>query len=708
MQHNTISHYVCLSKVYSLLIILIVIQTGSAVGQVPQSVRSIAAVQAETAPKIDGAVDDACWQTADWQGDFVQLKPDMGDPALVNTRIAIAWDEEYIYAAFRCNNPDGAASNSQMTRRDANLDQDNSVTLFLDTFRNRRDCYYFATNSLGTQVDGRIGEDGRTNDKNWDCVWSVAAQEDSLGWTAEMAIPVSELRISKDEQNSWGVNFKRNYPNFLAMSFWNESNRTWQVSRFGDMTGLGKFKKSFEIAVYPYVVSMSGTTPSVDRRTVYSSDNTEVVAGGDVRFNVGSAAQGNITVNPDFATIEADREVINTTRFETFFPEKRLFFLEGSELFSNRINVFYSRRIGDIDFGAKTNGRAGKFNYAVLSSKERKISDDPSATVSAFRLQRDILESSNIGLLAVNRSYTGGYNRVVSSDASIYLPSDVMITAQLVGSFPSEDKKTHAFFVRAAREDEIYHYHLRFTTLQPGFRQNVNEVGFIQDDDRREFDSDITYKWWVRKNGIERMSFLSKNNLFWNYDWDTFRHSKIVQFVGMTLTNKIGLGLSHHYYSELYEKRFHNRVLIPEIGYNMQNWYSYSLAYLTGRNYDRDIRQWAASSRFKLNQGLSLEYRFNHLRFNPDPTDKGTVLNILSADYNFTPDLWFRLFMQHRSRNDRFYLYGLLGWRFAPPFGALYIAYTGDRFDQMDEFDSVLRRENNRTFFMKLSLPLTL
>ena len=135
--------------------------------------------------------------------------------------MAVAFDDGTVYAAFRCYNPTGSSARSAVNRRDGNLGMDNSLTVFLDTFHSRRDCYYFGTNSLGTQVDGRIGEDGRSNDVTWDCTWSAAAVEDSLGWKTEMAIPLNEIQFPEGENVTWGINFNRNYPEYDEKLFTN-------------------------------------------------------------------------------------------------------------------------------------------------------------------------------------------------------------------------------------------------------------------------------------------------------------------------------------------------------------------------------------------------------------------------------------------------------------------------------------------------------
>ncbi|MBW7997937.1 MAG: carbohydrate binding family 9 domain-containing protein [Candidatus Glassbacteria bacterium] len=669
--------------------------------------RSIVAVQAGTKPVIDGVLDDIVWSGADWQEDFIQLEPSMGEPARAATRFAMAFDDKHVYAAFRCFNPTGPSANSTVTRRDGDMDIDNAVTLYLDTFLSRRDCYYFSTNSLGIQVDGRIAEDGKSNDKSWDCNWRVASSEDSLGWTAEMAISVSEIRISRKTAAVWGVNVRRNYPDYFETSFWAERDKAWRVSQSGSLTGLRDFKKTFSAALYPYVVTLDANTEGTKRRTIYSSGGTQAITGADLRFNVGSSVNGNLTYNPDFATVEADQEVINLTRYETFFPEKRLYFLEGAELYKNRINVFYSRRIGDIDYGIKSNGRIGKTNFSVLSARERAAEGQPSSQTSVLRLQRDILGSSNIGLLAIDRTYPGGGIRVLSTDATIYFLGTGKFTSQAIGSFPSGDGKfTKAYFLRAARENELYHYHLRFTNIDPGFKDNVNTVGFIRDDDRRELDSDITYRWWLKRHGVERISFETRNNVFWSHS-GALRNVKLSQSLGVTLTNKISVGFSNQYLTELFEKRFRNHTMVAEVSYNEEQWNQIKFVYQQGRNFERNLDNWIIRPRVKLGNKLALDYKFQVVKFSPDTHDN-RVVNVLTADYNFTNDIYLRLFTQHDSRNDRFYVYGLFGWRFKPPFGALYLAYTADRFDTLDDSYLPVERENERTFFVKLTVPLNL
>ena len=160
----------------------------------------------------------------------------------------------------------------------------------------------------------------------------------------------------------------------------------------------------------------------------------------------------------------------------------------------------------------------------------------------------------------------------------------------------------------------------------------------------------------------------------------------------------------------MFEKRFRNDSWLLEGGYNQQSWNNTSWIVRGGRNFDRDFRQYVFRQKLKPLPELSLSYSANRLTFSPDPNRSSTWLHVLTGDWNFTPDLWLRVFSQYNSRNNRVYVYGLFGWRFAPPFGALYLAYTADRFDDPAALPATpdpLRR-HQRAFFVKLTVPVTL
>ncbi len=670
--------------------------------------RSMSAVEVQTPPVIDGRLDDSIWQNADWQENFSQLKPDPGAVPQAITRVAIAYDSEHIYAAFRCINPTGAAANSSIAARDGNMDMDNAVTLYLDTFHTRRDCYYFSTNSLGTQIDGRIGEDGAANDKKWDCVWDVASFEDSAGWSCEMKIPVTEIRLPRGEGLVWGINFRRNYPELFETSFWQHRDVAWKISQSGDLNGLPEFNKLFSATLYPYLVGLDSNQPSAGRRTLASSGGSELIGGADLRLKLGNALDGNITWNPDFATVEADLTQINLTRYETFFPEKRLYFLEGAELFNNPINVFYSRRIGDIDWGLKTNGRIGKFNYAVLSADERTTEGDPSSHTEVVRIQRDIFGSSNVGITAVSRSWDGGFARVLSSDAMLNFSKSIRLRSQFAGSFPSGGEEiTSATSMRLSYNKGLYTGSLGYENFDPGFKENVNPVGFIPEDDQRGVFSWINGEHWIRRHGIDKISFNHGTDVYWRHG-GALKRVRLRGWAGVTFFSNWIVGYGGTYLTELYEKRFRNHTQLAEVAWGDRISKSSNLLHVWGRNFDRDFSRTRLRFSFKPTGNLSFNTGATLLRFSPDTTGQGTELFDMGAVYNFTPDLWLRLTGQYNSNNDRLYLYGLFGWRFRPPFGALYVAYTADRFEMLSsELNRPVDRRD-RALFIKLTVPLSI
>ncbi len=697
---------------YWLLISILVALPALAQQPANKNTRTITAVEAKNLPTIDGKLDDPLWQVVDWQNNFSQLKPTPGAAPKAVTRVAVAYDSEHIYAAFRCLNPTGAAANSSIATRDGNMDQDNAVTFYLDTFHTRRDCYYFSTNSLGTQIDGRIGEDGSTNDKKWDCAWQVASHEGSLGWSCEMRIPVAEMRIPRGEGRVWGINFRRNYPELFETSFWQHRDVAWRISQSGDLLGLPAFDKLFSATLYPYLVGFDTNQPSSGRRTILSSGGRELIGGADLRLKLGNAMDGNITYNPDFATVEADLTQINLTRYETGFPEKRLYFLESAELFSNEINVFYSRRIGDIDWGVKTNGRVGKFNYAALAADERSGNGDPSSHTEVVRFQRDVLGTSNVGMTAVSRTWDGGYARVLSGDALLKINQNTTLRTQLVGSFPSDESQNFAsaLAMRFSYNKGLYTVNWGCYDYDRGFRDNVNPVGFVNEDNFTRPFTWFSGEHWINRYGIDRISFNQGNDFGWWHN-GALKEVRVRGWTGLTFRQQWIVGYGFNHVIERFEKRFDNSTMMIETAWDDRVSRQANILHVWGKNFDRDFSRTRYRTTIKTLANLSFTLAYTRLRFSPDSTGQGTDLYDLSADYNFTPDIWFRLTSQYTSRNDRLYLYGLFGWRFRPPFGALYVAYTADRFEMIKNNlagMNLVTEQRNHAFFVKLTVPLSI
>jgi len=660
--------------------------------------KEIRAYKIQTKITVDGKITEFEWQANIFQSGFIQMEPDRGQPSTETTTVAVQFDANNIYVAFICNKsyPDPVVA--RQTRRDQLEKQDDVVAVVLDTYHDSRSAFWFMTNALNTQVDVRISDDGKYYDINWDAGWQVKTTIRNDGWSAEFAIPFKSIRFNPNKK-TWGINFGRFIPKTLETSWWASiTDSDFRVSRFGILTGLEFPRAQSQLRFIPYTTA---------RYETFSSEKWDNMTGLDVEYRYKSNITSNLTYNPDFATVEGDREQINMTRWELSFPEKRKFFVEGSELFKNRISAFYSRRIGEINFGGKTIGKTGPYTFALIGVNAKKVDDNPLTTrdeyfpqynLGVVRVKRDILKSSTIGIMLIDKQWQGGYNRVLSLDGVFHFPNQFHFTTQFVAGAPGTWKRNYGGFVRLARENNIYHYHLRYTELAENFKQCVNGIGFIRDDNRRELDSAVEYNWWIKKSGVEFLKYFSNYNIYWNKTNGTLRSWEIIQELQLYFTNKLSLSTDFLKDYQLFEKGFHNYDLEFGIGYNTEEWSATEFSYQFGHNFDRDYWLITGETKFKVHDKLSVEYELRKLSFNPDEQVEGTWLNIATFNYQFTPDLFIRLFTQYRSANDRLYVYGLFGWRFKLPNSAIYFVYTRDDFDRPG-----LTRDNNEIFFLKLS-----
>ena len=652
----------------------------------------------EVPPVIDGHIQPGEWTVSDSATGFIQMEPRGGQPATESTTAYICYDSKNIYAAFICRLADPEEIVARLQNRDYLSKDDDMVALVLDTYNDRRSAYVFFVNPLSTQSDMRVYDDGRSKDINWDTEWSAVASSDSSGWVAEIAIPFKSISY-KPEPGTWGVNFGRIIRRNAETVYWSRQlSDDFRVSQGGELKNIRPPAKPLQMTLFPY-----GTLRYEDSDVTGIHGEVHPDAGVDARIGITPQLTANLTLNPDFATVEGDQEEINLTRYEINFPEKRLFFQEGNELFGTRIRTFYSRRIGDIDYGGKIAGKIGGVNVNALSARTVAQPDigEPAAVFSALRLKGDILKSSTAGLTFVDKSWHGGFTRSLSADYLVNLGKTVKLTGQFVGSAPGDLKTHSAWFVRAARENNIYHYHVRYSHTGENFRENVNQTGFIREDDSREIDSDVSYRWWIENRAVKYLYLSTRNNIFWSQQ-GVLRSWYVTESARLYLQNRFSVELSYNDEFKLYEKKFYNHSYSAELGYNTDEWASARIGHSRGRNFDRDFDRSTLSGRVKPVQKLALEYSLDIISFDPDPKENSTILNILSASYNFTPDLWLRVFAQNSTATERIYFYGLFGWRFKPPFGAVYLIYTSDNELMLPDADPF----QSKILFLKLTYPV--
>jgi hypothetical protein len=642
---------------------------------------SLTGVRTESPPAIDGNVSEEEWGDAARATDFIQYEPRRGSPSEHRTEALVLYDAGHLYVAFVAWDPEAPAA--QLTRRDAELTGDDSAILILDTHHDRQSAYYFMTNVLGTQTDGRIANDGRTVDDTWDAAWQSAAQRTEFGWTVEIAIPFTSIAYASGDDRTWGINFGRSRRRTLEMSFWSGPlEDPGRVSQAGSLSGLqvDPPPRRHQVIVYGLSRLQQDTTADWD-------------AGVDLRYAITSQLSAYATVNPDFATIEADQERINLSRFEISLTEKRPFFLEGAELFRQRIRTFYSRRIPDITVGGQVLGKNEAWSVAALGARSEPLGDSTVATYAVGRVQRN-LGPSNVALTLADRTLSGEHEGSLGADATLFFTKTLGMTAQLIQSWGEFDTGTWGYFIRPSWDTPTSHFHVRFTHLGDRFADNVNAIGFIRDDDRRELDAALEHTFWIRSPVLERLSYDSNYNIYWGQT-GTLRSWQIDQEIGVEFRNRVTLQADFSEEFKRFEKDFRNRSLEFEIGYNTREFQSVEATVQFGRNFDSDFQLWTAAAAYKLTDQLSLEYELERLTLDPDPEFESTWIHVLRANQFFTKDLFLRLFFQTNSAIDRRNTQAVLVYRYLPPFGTLQLAY------QRGTAEFGERSEQGNTFFLK-------
>ncbi|HSD32662.1 MAG TPA: DUF5916 domain-containing protein [Gemmatimonadales bacterium] len=326
----------------------------------PTSPPEVRAVPLQEAIRLDGQLDEAVWRTAQAATGFRQSRPNEGEPAKERTEVRFAFDEAAIYVGARMFDDSGARGvETRLVRRDAESDADNLEIIF-DTYHDHIGRLFFTVNPSGVRADANgLGGGG---DNSWDPVWEVKTTIDSLGWTAELRIPFSQLRYpTTGAEQTWGLQIWRQANRLNELSQWS----FWRLTEsggppyFGHLTGLVIHRAPGRAEVLPYVVGRSSNVPVDDPTDPFEkAHSVDGRVGADARVLLTSNLTLAATVNPDFGQVEADPAVVNLSAFETFFDEKRPFFVEGSSYFGfgglncyfcsnvSSLSMFYTRRVG--------------------------------------------------------------------------------------------------------------------------------------------------------------------------------------------------------------------------------------------------------------------------------------------------------------------------------------------------------------------------
>lgn len=645
----------------------------------------------ETAPIIDGSINSDEWSAATVVDEyFVQIEPEFGVPSSFQTVVRVGQTDTALYIAFEAFDSDPSRLAAAATQRDGDLDDDDSVAVLFDTFGDGRTAYLFRTNALAVQQDGRIADNGRTEDLRWDASWRCAATRLEDRWTVEFEIPFSILKFASDTNTNWGVNFVRTVPRRLESAMWSgPAEAVFRVSAFGELRGLSTPVPEDPWQWIPYVIG-----------SIEDGAGTDVEAGIDVRWRPSSQLGVDLTINPDFALIEADVETINLSRFELRIPEKRPFFQEGNEMFVQRLRQFYSRRIGDITWGAKSNGKIGRTDFSAILTSEDLVPKDggtaETANYGTLRLQHSLTRGSNIGLLATTRDFDGDNAGSVGVDTTLFFTDTLGMTAQFLQVHGPTSDNGLAWFVRPAWDTSTSHFHVRYTEIDPGILDDFNAVGFIRDDDRKEFDTNARHTFWLTEGPVEKIQPGVNYNRFYSHE-DVLRSWELDANIDVVFRN--GWEASVQYIDEfkLFEKEFRNDRTILKVGWDGRDGREAWVRHGQGFNFDNDLVLYGAGVRWPLGDRWRFSYDFTRLELEPDLDQETTTIHVFEVLYSFHADMFAKLFVQTNSAIDKENIQALWVWRFKPPFGSLQLAYQTGTSEQGQI------SEQGDTFFTKLS-----
>lgn len=424
---------------------------------------------------LDGKLDEAIWKQADVATGFTQRIPDDGKPASQKTEVRVIYTERAIYVGAKAYDSARDSIAATLFRKDGSAYSD-WIYVSIDSYDDNRTSFSFAVNPKGVRRD-LLTYNNKNQDIKWDAVWEAQTDIQDDGWTVEMRIPLSQLRFSsKSDEQSWGINFQRIIARYNEISFWapTPQKSSGFVSQYGQLEGIRGLKEPARLEISPYGSSSLTRAPGSSDNPFYSPTDIALSAGADIKYGITSDFTLTGTINPDFGQVEADPAVINLSAFETFFPEQRPFFQEGTDIFKfgdtetfisqGTPNMFYSRRIGrqpqghignagingqfidqpdqtTIAGAAKVSGKTkdgfslGVLNafttrenadYVTFSNEEGTISVEPPTNYFVARAKQDLKNG---------RTVIGGYGSAVNRmiDAS-YLRNSLHESAYIGGA----------------------------------------------------------------------------------------------------------------------------------------------------------------------------------------------------------------------------------------------------------------------------------
>ncbi len=667
-----------------------------------------------TGPVLDGDVlGDPAWIDVPVATGFIQTQPDEGQPATERTELRVLFDDDTIYFGFVCydRDPDGIITSEG--RRDASLNNSDSIQIILDTFRDRQSAFLFGTSPAGQEYDGQVMNEGQGGgfgfnvNYNWDGAWVVRTQVSDVGWSAEFGIPFRTISYPNRVEQTWGMNIQRNIKRRNEESYWAPLTRQFnllRLSQAGELSGLRvPATAARDLKAIPYVVG------TATRRNALAHGDTIGLGdfGTDVKYGITSGLTLDLTYNTDFAQVEVDQQQINLDRFSLFFQEKRAFFLENAGAFTvtngrqagqsrARTELFFSRRIGigrggreiPILGGARVSGKVSDtVSVGLLNMQTETVGGvAPANNFSVARVRRDLPNRSNIGMLVVNRQATGDlagtddHNRTYALDGRWGIGQYGQVSGFVSRTqTPGLNGDDHAYNVVGSYNSEAWRLELGYLEIADNFNP---EVGFLTRRGFRNLDVGVSYSFrpknfWklqqMRPHGslgrywnFERQ--METSFLHFDYDWE-FNDSSMAK----TTMNMTGEGVTTPF-------EIADGVTVPvgvyehreaAFSYNSNRGapVNFSVRTTIGGFFGGDRVAWGPGINFRRGDSLRASIRWSRNDITLPGGSFITNLTSTSVTYNFSPRLFAQALVQHNDSADL--------WSANLRFGLLHQANTG-------------------------------
>lgn len=707
----------------SLLLVSALLAGGQRLMAAPQEVEGAPGGYAvdihrlSAAPHIDGHLDDAVWQEADLLDNFIQIEPLGGQPAVQQTEVRVGYDSQNLYFGIRCHDSEPNRIVASSKSPDASLAADDTVSIILDTFLDRRNGFLFIVNPAGSKTDALIRNEGEEINTDWDGLWNAVTTRDSEGWVAELAIPFRTLRFSsgKDVQ-SWGFNVRRFVARTQESSLWRPIPREpgsltpYLISKYGEIRGLTNLGTSGgRFQFVPYAIAR-------DSRDVENDPYDNADLGGDLKINLTSDLVADLTVHTDFAEVEADQQQINTERYKLFYPEQRQFFLEGANLFyfgdrpepfavPEKFIFFFSRQIGlaedgrvvvPVIGGGKLAGRVGSTSIGVLNMSTESTSyfnslgtriDEPKTNYSVLRLKQQVFGDSTIGVIGLNKDPDGSdYNRGGGLDWDLHLGGRWFSAGYVVKTeTPGVDGRDSAYSGDLVYKGKLLRLRHRYTNIGDNFNP---EIGFLTRAGiiKNHFNalSNIT----LEKNpfGLHRITLVSDNNFITDQRGNTETQLSTYE-LGLASTR--GEGVAFLYYDDLENLDLPLAVakgaIIPAGHYRFRSLFTgissgytrkvgFTFWYHPGSYYDGDRLRTLLTMVIRPIAGLVISPTYDRVKVDAPWGHFVTRIAQTSIDYSVTTTLSARLTVQRQS-GDNFRANFILDWMYRPG-SDLYLVYN--------------------------------